>query len=455
MRISRERLIEEYAPVFFDFHVDESLEFVYQNESFELTDEAHLIRLFELSSAGRDYEICKIANNMLAVLETKHQFIEYRHLPVILHMELSDFCNCECIMCKHCYEKNQNAHFLPDDTLRSLGRYFAVCKIVIINGYGEPFIHPRILDFLSLFEEYKVKVFTTTNLQRIPLDHLAQINRVFQRINVSCDGACAATYESIRRGASFDTFIQNVKRVRAECPDVELFLSVVAMRQNIEEAAQIVRFAKELGFEEVRFGRLGSNLFLGNEKDELIYYPNYAGMLLEQARAEGGRIGIRVVTPIIHQNNVIDDEKAAVEKEELHRIPFYKEEAYYAELSEQFLEMKKHHRFEQNLYSTERAISCSGLCHWIGFGMYINSSGKVRPCSEIPFHREQEKRTETIDYNYGELKEFRKQFIAGGVPRVCMDCAFIMSDEIGCLKVDLEEYKNYFIEKAKNACVEE
>lgn len=38
-------------------------------------------------------------------------------------------------------------------------------------------------------------------------------------------------------------------------------MSVVAMRQNIEEAVSLVRMAKELGFEEIRFGRLGSNLF--------------------------------------------------------------------------------------------------------------------------------------------------------------------------------------------------
>ena len=93
--------------------------------------------------------------------------------------------------------------------------------------------------------------------------------------------------DRIRRGASFDTFVKNVKILRGQCPDVQLFMSVVAMRQNIGEAVELVRLAKELGFEEIRFGRLGSNLFLGNEKDELIYYPNYASAMLEKAKWEG------------------------------------------------------------------------------------------------------------------------------------------------------------------------
>ena len=229
---------------------------------------------------------------------------------------------------------------------------------------------------------------------------------------------------------------------------MQLFMSVVAMRQNIGEAVELVRLAKELGFEEIRFGRLGSNLFLGNEKDELIYYPNYASAMLEKAKREGEKTGVRVVTPVIMRGSRIDEKAAERERVEIYARPFFESEEHYAELSEKYARLKELHRFEHQLYSTEGAISCRGLCHWIGFGLYVNSSGKVRPCSEVPYNREQERRQEIIDQNCSELKEFRRRFISGKVPKVCMDCAFIMSDEIGCLKVDLQEYKHYFQEKA-------
>lgn len=449
MQKKKSDFVKKYSAIFFDFDLDESMELEYDRETYELTDNVQLVKLIQRSKENEDYEISKIANNILAVYEVENHFEHYSHLPVMMHIELSSFCDCECIMCKKCYEKNSNAKYLSWDKFYELEQYFATCRIVVINGYGEPYIHPQISKIISVFEKYQVKLFTTTNIQNIPMDSLTQINKVFSRINISCDGATVKTYESIRRGASFDKFVKNVKIIHEKCPDVQLFMSVVAMRQNIEEAVELVHLAKQLGFEEIRFGRLGSNIFIGNEKDELIFYPNFASKKLEQAKLEGKKTGIRVVIPIIMLNNVIDRDKAERERADMHKLPFFKSDNYYNELSEKFKELKRLNKFEYRLYSTERAISCEGLCHWIGFGLYINSSGKVRPCSEVPYNREQEKKEEITDYNYYELIEFRKRFISGEVPNVCMDCAFIMSDEIGCLKVNLQEYKNYFIEKAR------
>jgi MoaA/NifB/PqqE/SkfB family radical SAM enzyme len=395
-----------------------------------------------------DYIISKIANNFLSVHEVGSNCVSYCHYPVMMHIELSDFCDCECVMCRHCYEKNSGAKRLPWETFLGLERFFITCKIVVINGYGEPFIHPNIAEILSTFEKYGVKLFTTTNLQRIPENCFEKINKVFGRINVSCDGACAKTYESIRRRASFDTFVRNVGRLREKCPDVPLFMSVCIMRQNIEEAVELVRLAKRLGFEEIRFGRFGANQFLENERDDLIFYPNFAEYMLNCARCEGEKLGIRVVTPIILRGNDIALHKIEGERERLHETDFFRSEEYYQVLSEKYKRLKTQQKFDYHLYSLDGAISCEGMCHWIGYGIYINSSGKVRPCAEIPYNRMQEKRDEIIDYNYSELLAFRRGFISGRVPSVCMACAFIMSDEIGCLKVDLNEYKKFFQNKA-------
>ena len=59
----------------------------------------------------------------------------------------------------------------------NLKQYFAACRIVMINGYGEPFIHPQISEIISIFETYQVKIFTTTNLQHLPMDSLPKINK--------------------------------------------------------------------------------------------------------------------------------------------------------------------------------------------------------------------------------------------------------------------------------------
>lgn len=448
MRISQEELIKKYLPPFTDFDFSNKIIFGYRGADYDLTDKDGLTQLISVSVKVKDYNIGKIANNILAVYEMKSRTENYCHYPVIMHVELSEVCNCECIMCKHCYEKNVNAKYLSRQAFGQLKIYFPTCKLVIINGYGEPFIHPDISEIISAFAEYDIRILTTTNAQYIPADSLQKIDKSFMRINVSCDGATERTYQSIRRHASFEKFKANVRTLRENCPHVQLYLSVVAMRQNIHEAVELVRLAKEYGFGEIRFGRLGSNVFLGNERDELIFYPNYAGYMLNKAREEGEKLGVRVVLPLIVKEGRIDYGKIEKEREEIGKTDFFKDDAYYDGLAKEYVKKYNDNEFRPRPYSVDASISCKGMCHWIAFGMYINASGKVRPCAEIPFNREQEEREENIDFNYRELKDFRKVFISDRVPKVCMDCAFIMSDEVGTLKVDLEEYKKYFVDKA-------
>ncbi|MCH5161961.1 MAG: radical SAM protein [Clostridiales bacterium] len=448
---TREELTTKYAYPFTDFDFSKEVAFDYCGDRYDLTDEDSLCELIAQSKSRKDYAISKIANNILAVAEMKRGEAHYRHLPVIMHVELTDMCNSECMMCKHCYEKNINAKSLSAAAFEKLTQYFPTCKLVVINGYGEPFIHPDISNIISAFDEYGVKIMTTSNAQRIPLDSLEKINDTFLRINVSCDGATEKTYQSIRRRSSFERFKQNVKALRENCPNVELFMSVVAMRQNIHEAVDLVRLAHEYGFKEIRFGRLGSNVFLNNETDELIYYPNYASMMFGLAKEEGDRLGVSVIVPLIMKDGEFDPVAAEREKAEISKTAFYKSEEYYDELGREYVRKHNSGEFRPLEYSLDGAIPCEGICHWAAFGMYVNASGKVRPCAEIPYNREQEEREEEIDFNAAELCELRRRFVGGRVPKVCMDCAFIMSDEVGTLKVDLGEYKKYFSDKANKS----
>ena len=95
MLITRQELINECNPIIFKFDFDRNPEFEYRNEIYRLDQLSHLIRLTDIAAELKDYEICKIANNILAVYETSHNVNVYTHKPVLMHIELSDFCNSE------------------------------------------------------------------------------------------------------------------------------------------------------------------------------------------------------------------------------------------------------------------------------------------------------------------------------------------------------------------------
>jgi radical SAM protein with 4Fe4S-binding SPASM domain len=150
------------------------------------------------------------------------------------------------------------------------------------------------------------------------------------------------------------------------------------------------------------------------------------------------------------RNADYDPVAAENEKDVLHSLPFFMEQDHYDELRKRYRELKAKGKFEHHLYSMQDAVSCEGICHWAGYGFYINSSGKIRPCVEIPHNREQDNLPdEKVDYNYEELLDFRRSFVNGHVPEACMDCAFIMSNEVDCLKVNMKEYSRYFQDKVR------
>ena len=82
----------------------------------------------------KDYKMVKALNKYLSYIEVKNNAIVYKHLSVIIHVEISIFCNCECIICTHCYEKNDQSKYWD---LTVIERFYPTCRGMVINGIGE------------------------------------------------------------------------------------------------------------------------------------------------------------------------------------------------------------------------------------------------------------------------------------------------------------------------------
>ena len=412
----------------------------------DLSDEAALTEAVKERRRAGDYPLAAALNYILALREVAQKRTIYRHLPVIMHVEMSSFCNCACIMCTHCYERNDHARYLDFSLFE---RFLPTCRWAVINGIGEPFIHPDIVKILSRMKHYGVRLSLTTNAQYLPDDVLPLIGDVFQRICVSCDGAAAETFEEIRRGASFEKFLKNARVIRAHLRgDATFTMSVVSMRQNLLESVDLVRLAIRLGFDEIRFGRLSTNPFIGNEGDSINHYPNLAAQMLHEAKRTGEAAGIKVIIPVIFE---LDYDEAAVERERktlLRSLQRKKDRSYYDNLRVKYQELQSSGLFRQAPYSMEGQFSCEGLCHWTAYGVNINSEGQVRPCGEIV--REKNVADDPDVYldnimNNPESVRLREVFLSGRIPACCMNCSYLMGHENDMLSFDKERLKLLFV----------
>ena len=153
---------------------------------------------------------------------------------------------------------------------------------------------------------------------------------VFRRVCVSCDGASNNIYEKKRCGSSFDTFRDNCRVLRATLKERAVFtMSVVSMKQNLLETVDIVHFVKELWVDEVRYGRLSTNPFIGNEIDIINNFPNLSTMLMDKVVKTGEEIEIKVVIPVIYGNEVYSVLETECEKEYFSNSIMYRDADYY------------------------------------------------------------------------------------------------------------------------------
>ena len=367
-------------------------------------------------------------NGRLAELEVSQKHTFFLHKPEALQIELTGRCNARCVMCSHFYEWNDCGQDLQEDGIRLVENYLPFCRIAVLNGYGEPLLSNYFLPCLHLLRKYQSSAIITTNLSVLTNEMLYEFPKVFQKINVSCNGPDAKRYEKIHQGLSFQRFQRNLKRLIEVCGGEIVCLSCVAMAETIPYALDLVRFAGQNGIREIRFGRLGVNAFLKNYEQDLIHYPNAASFYFQEAENAAKDLGIRLVFPDNFQG-VYTDFHLKEELRTLHTLPFRYGNAYQPERRAAFLSCQERGEYGNPVrhYDTS-LVPVDGICDWVAKGLYIDMSGAMHPCCECP----------SVNYNdqwNGETaRHLRGMFYSGILPAHCKNCPFIINQELSMLK---------------------
>jgi radical SAM protein with 4Fe4S-binding SPASM domain len=138
-------------------------------------------------------------------------------------------------------------------TFKGLVDELPALEKVTLQGLGEPLLAPDLFRMVEYAAARDIRIGFNTNgtfLTRDKSERLVAAGLGW--LNISVDGATAATYESIRDGSDFARVRKNVidlvdvmRAQRAERPTVSLVF--VAMRRNVGELPELVRLAAEWG----------------------------------------------------------------------------------------------------------------------------------------------------------------------------------------------------------------
>lgn len=187
--------------------------------------------------------------------------------PLYIDWCLTNNCN---LACEHCVGM-ESGQLNEKEIMRVAAEVAALApKWVILEG-GEPLQSEEIYAVGSYLHERGIDSYIITNGNAFTEQKLARLKAFSPKILFSIDGTDAATYEAIKRGASFQTALDWAAR----CANAGIFcgITVVLSRKNVAQIEEFIRLTERLGGERVFF--LTLKPFCGDARSD-DYYREYA-----------------------------------------------------------------------------------------------------------------------------------------------------------------------------------
>ncbi|NWG13258.1 MAG: radical SAM protein [Acidobacteria bacterium] len=202
------------------------------------------------------------SNFELNCLEFALRRIHLMSMPRYLSVVIGNRCN---INCPYCYQAKTGESLLEPKELgehlrRELAAFYPFLSTLRVQG-GEVFLIPGFEDLVAEVSSFVRRPILSISTNGSLIDDAWAEKIVgipFQGVTVSIDGATPETYARLRRGASLETVLANVRRVqdlkvrcRSALPELDFFFLV--MRSNFREMPAFLRLAEDHGIQRVSF----------------------------------------------------------------------------------------------------------------------------------------------------------------------------------------------------------
>ncbi|MFA5479075.1 MAG: radical SAM protein [Candidatus Muiribacteriota bacterium] len=179
----------------------------------------------------------------------------------VLSIELTNFCNCSCVMCTQSQMKGHARGFLSSEIFDKLLKEIVdndLCFDKLIPfGLGESTLHPEFFDFMEeIFKINRTKrYFKSIDIHTNGINMSDELIKLFAEgggglstLSFSIDAASEQTYFNIRRNRNFNNMIKNIQNVirkRKNPQDPKIILQFIVMEENREEAPLFLNFWKD------------------------------------------------------------------------------------------------------------------------------------------------------------------------------------------------------------------
>jgi MoaA/NifB/PqqE/SkfB family radical SAM enzyme len=182
--------------------------------------------------------------------------------PLYVAWQITNECNLACL---HCIEESGPGKAFADEL--EAAQVFSVLDQLMDHEVpylsfsgGEPMLHPQFFKMVEHVCARGAQLKIETNGHYLSVENCARMNALgVKAVQVSLDGASAATFNRMRVRGNFDTTVEGLRNLRAAGVPVEINFSPA--RFNVHEIGSIVDLAYELGAYSFYTGR---TMYTGN-----------------------------------------------------------------------------------------------------------------------------------------------------------------------------------------------
>ena len=182
--------------------------------------------------------------------------------PLYVAWQITNECNLACL---HCIEESGPGKAFKDELSDEM--VFEVLRQIIDDQVpylsfsgGEPMLHPRFFDMVKYVCERGAELKIETNGHYLSPENCARLRDYgVKAVQVSLDGASAATFQRMRVRGNFDQTVQGLKNLTAAGVPLEINYSPTSF--SAHEVGQAVDLAAEVGAISFYTGR---TMYTGN-----------------------------------------------------------------------------------------------------------------------------------------------------------------------------------------------
>jgi len=179
-----------------------------------------------------------------------------RHIHWV-QIEPTKACNLKCTYCARTLVYGDSVDHMDKPLMERI--VFELGKLpelrqVLIQGFGEPFLYPHLLDMVSLLKSgmphLSVQLVTNGMVMNRRVPNLLPMTDV---LYVSVDSLKPEYWKTVRIGGSLDRIAENIRAFKDINPRLNVVLNAVVSGRTIEELEPLCMFAARSGCSGIQF----------------------------------------------------------------------------------------------------------------------------------------------------------------------------------------------------------